>query len=122
MDKQELGAFKAELREFTGSETFYRHSFARSYVYTEGVQYLARKAGAYWLLDYIVTNQVLDVLKDQPFQVWKITVHENQSARIAVEDGNDNELTFFHLDYTDFPLEEFTLWLVDKTLLLPSEY
>lgn len=122
MDKQETGALKAELRHFTGSETFYRHSLFRGFVYTEGVQYLAEKAGAYWLLDHIFANQALDVLKDQPFQVWKITVNQDESARISVEDGNDKELAFFPLSYTDFPLEECSLWLVDKTLLLPSEY
>lgn len=122
MDKQEIGALKAELRQFIGSEVYYRHSFVRSYVYTEGVQHLARQAEAYWLIDHIITNQALDVLKGQPFQVWKITIHEDQSARISVEDGNGEELTFFNLGYTDFPLEEFTLWLVNQTLLLPSEY
>lgn len=122
MEKEEIGAFKAALRQFTGSDSFYRHALARSYVYTEGVQYLAEKAGAYWLLDHIVFNQTLDVLKGQSFQHWKITVNEDQSARIAVEDGNDHELTFFLLGYTDFPLSEFSLWLVNETILLPSEY
>lgn len=74
------------------------------------------------MLDHILANQALDVLKGQPFQVWKITVNQDESARISVEDGNGEELTFFPLGYTDFPLEEFALWLVDKTLLLPSEY
>lgn len=122
MDKQETGAFKAELRYFTGSETIYRHGLFHGYVYTEGVQYLAERGGAYWLIDHILANQALAVLKGQPFQVWKMAVNDDESARIAVEDGNGHELTFFHLGYTDFPLEEMTLWLVDKTLLLPSEY
>lgn len=122
MDKRAAYALKAELRHFTGSETFYRHSLFRGFIYTEGVQYLAEKAGAYWLLDYIFGNQELAILKGQPFQVWKITVNEDESARISVEDGNDNELAVFPLHYSDFPLEAFTLWLVDKTLLLPSEY
>lgn len=122
MDKQEIGAFKAALHQFTGSEVFYRHSLFRGYVYTEGVQYMAEKAGAYWLVDHILSNQVLAVLKDQPFQVWQIKVNEDESAGITVEDGNDMELTSFQIDYTDFPLEEMTLWLIDQTLLLPSEY
>lgn len=121
MDKQEIGILKAELRQFMGGDTCYKHSWMQ-YVYTEGVRHLAIEAECYWLLDHIVFNQKMDVLKNQPFQVWKITVHEDNSARIAVEDGNDNELTFFNLGYTDFPLEEFTLWLVDQTILLPSEY
>ena len=111
-----------ELRQFTGSEQFYRTPLFKGFIYTEGVKYLAEEAGAYWLIDHIFANQMLDVLKEQPFQVWKIVVHENESATIHVEDGDDNRLTFFSLSYTDFPLKEFALWLVDKTLLLPSEY
>lgn len=121
MDQQEIATLKAALQQFTGSGSFYRHTW-RQYHYTEGVRHLARQAECYWLLDHIVFNQSLDILKNQPFQAWKITVNKDNSARIAVEDGNDKELTFFHLGYTDFPLEQITLWLVDQTILLPSEY
>lgn len=121
MNKQEQAALKAELRQFTGSESVYRHSW-RQYHYTEGVRHLARQAESYWLLDHIVFNQTLAILKEQPFQVWTITVNGDHTARISVEDDNGNELTFFHLGFTDFPLEEFSLWLVDQTILLPSEY
>lgn len=122
MNRQDITTLKAELRQFTGSEQVFYNPLFRQYRYTEGVKYLAEKAGAYWLLDHIFANQMLDVLKSQPFQVWKITVNDDQSACISVEDGNDHELTFFHLGYTDFPLPEFSLWFVDETLLLPSEY
>ncbi len=120
MDQQEIGALKAELRQFTGSETFYRHPLFPNYVTTEGVQFLAEKAGAYWLIDYIFSNQ--PQLQNQPFQVWKLKVRDDDSALIRVEDGNDKLLWRFTLEFTDFPLEAFTLWLIDGTLLLPSEY
>lgn len=122
MDKRTIDSLKSDLRHFTGSEQFYHNPLFKGFVYTEGVQYLAEKASAYWLIDHIFANQMLDVLKAQPFQVWNIIVHENASAIINVEDGNKNKLTFFTLGYTDFPLQEFSLWLVDRTLLLPSEY
>lgn len=121
MDQHKLNQFKQELKYYTGSERFFRHCYGRG-IYTEGAQFMAETLGAYWLLDHIFINQALDVLKSQPFQVWKITVNGDNSARITVEDGNDHTVTFFHLGYTDFPLPEFTLWLVDKTLMLPSEY
>ena len=121
MDNQEIRALKAELDQFTGSETIYQHIW-KQYHYTEGVRYLARHAECYWLLDHIIFNQTLKILKDQPFQLWRITVYENQSAHITVEDGNKQKLTSFRLDYTDFPLKEFSLWLVNQTILLPREY
>jgi len=111
-----------ELRYFTGSEQFFRNPLFPGFVYTEGVQYLAEKAQAYWLIDYVLSNQYEPQIKAQPFQVWEITVKEDDSATIRVEDGNKNKVKQFELNYTDFPLKEFSLWLVDKTLLLPSEY
>jgi hypothetical protein len=120
MDKQKAYALQRELQQFTGSETFYRHSLFRTFIYTEGVKYLAEQAQAYWLLDHIFAHQ--PELKGERFQVWKIAVCEQGTARITVEDGNDGELTSFDLAYTDFPLDEICLWLVDGTLLLPSEY
>ena len=122
MDKQEAYNLKRELQHFTGSETFYRNPLFPRFVYTEGVKFLTEKAGAYWLLDFIFSNQILEPLKAQSFQTWKITVSESEAASIQVEDGNDNKLSSFNLTYTDFPLQQFTLWLVDKTLMLPSEY
>jgi hypothetical protein len=110
------------LQQFTGSETVYQHSVFRKFIYTEGVQYLAEQTGAYWLLDYIFSSQYLPSLGQESFQVWRLNVEENQSATIIVEDGNKRFLNIFHIEFTDFPLEEFSLWVVDKTLLLPSEY
>lgn len=121
MDKQETHNLKRELQHFTGSETFYKATLFPKFIYTEGVKYLAEKAGAYWLLDHIFIHQALSVLKGQFFQVWKLTVKAN-SATLIVEDGNDQQLTSFTIAFTDFPLEEFTLWLVDNTLMLTSEY
>jgi hypothetical protein len=122
MDKQEAYTLKRELQQFTGSEHFYQHSVFRKFIYTEGAQYLAEQAGAYWLLDYIFSSQYLPSLGQESFQVWRLTVEENRKAIITVEDGNKHFLNIFHIEFTDFPLEEFSLWLVDRTLMLPSEY
>ena len=111
-----------ELQHFSGSEVFYRHPLNRNIVYTQGVQYLAEKASAYWLLDYIVSNQHEPKIKAEEFQVWQITVQLDNTAIIQVEDGNKTVVSRFELTFTDFPLQTFTLWMVDRTLMLPSEY
>lgn len=36
-----------------GSETRYRHTFNRRFLYSEGMQAVAQAAGAYWLLDKV---------------------------------------------------------------------
>ena len=121
MNHENTNRLKLELKQFTGSESYYQNPLYRGYVYTEGVKHLAEQAEAYWLIDYILSYQLDPKLVIQPFQVWKLTVKDN-SAAVTVEDGNDNEIASLTINYTDFPLEEMTLWLVDKTLLLPSEY
>ena len=121
MNNDEINTLKTELKHYGGADIFYRNPLFRGYVYTEGVKYLAEQAGAYWLIDYILSHQLEPKLKKQPFQVWKMTVQDD-SAAVTVEDGNDNIITSLTIEFTDFPLEEMTLWLVEKTLMLPSEY
>jgi hypothetical protein len=111
-----------ELGHFTGSETIYRHSIFRKFVYTEGVQYVAIQAGAYWLLDYIFSKQEFNAIRKEPFQVWIIEVQEDSSAIFKIEDGNKKEVVRFNIPFTNFPLKTLSLWLVNGTLLLPSEY
>lgn len=111
-----------DLKLFTGSEQFFRNPLFRKFVYTEGVQYLAEKAEAYWLIDYVFSNQLDEEIKLQEFQTWKIKVNDDNTAMIRVEDGNCNLVKEFELTFTDFPLKEFTLWFSNNTLLLPSEW
>jgi hypothetical protein len=40
----------------------------------------------------------------------------------VLRDGNGNVVFRKALDYTDFPLEEITLYFTDRVILLPSEY
>ncbi|MCB9352540.1 MAG: hypothetical protein H6573_34410 [Lewinellaceae bacterium] len=122
MDQHQIGALRAELRQFTGSEVAYVSPLFSRFRYTEGVYFLAERAGAYWLLDFIFSHQVIPAIKAERFQVWKIEVKEDYSATLTVEDGDGNQVKQYRIDLTDFPLEEFTLWFTDRTLLLPSEY
>ena len=46
-----------ELRQFTGSEHWYRHGLVRTVVFTDGAKYVADAGGAYWLLDEIALAQ-----------------------------------------------------------------
>lgn len=110
----------SELAHFTGTTQWYRNRMFPKFLYTDGVKYLAEQAGAYWLIDYIFSNQISPI-KEMPFQVWKITVVKNEGF-IKVEDGNNNVAKEFKIPFTDFPLEEYTVWFVDGVLLLKSEY
>lgn len=120
MTPQEQAQFKSELRNFIGSEVVYRHNLSRG-TYTEGVRHIAKELGAYWLLDTIFSMQFSKEVLEQEFQVWKLEV-KDQSGTLTLEDGNGNEAIRQEISYTDFPLDEITLWLVNNVLLLPSEY
>jgi hypothetical protein len=112
-----------ELRQFTGSETWYRHGINRNVLYTEGAQFLAERGGAYWLLDEIAIIQPYDkAVAAEEFQVWKLTVHADHSATLTCGDGNDNIVFTKKIPFTDFPLAEITLWFANNTIFLPSEH
>jgi hypothetical protein len=111
-----------DLRQFTGSTYWYRHGLVRSVVYTEGVQFMAEKAGAYWLIDEIAIAQAFEQrVKAEEFQVWKLNVI-NSTATLSCEDGNGRAVFSKHIDFTDFPLDAIELWVEANVILLPSEH
>lgn len=110
-----------QLKYFTGSELFYRAALFKNHVYTEGVRFLAQEAECYWLIDFILARQISPELKYQGFQTWSISCKDSRAV-IKVTDGDEKHIYDYMIPYSDFHLEEFTLWLIDKTLMLPSEY
>ncbi len=111
-----------DLKQFTGSENWYRHDLVRSILYTDGAKYLAERGSAYWLLDEIATTQLIAKVATEPFQVWTLKLRPDHGASLRCEDGNKNQVFHKLIPFTDFPLDEITLWLTDNTILLPSEY
>mgnify|MGYP000863103850 CR=1 FL=1 len=111
------------LRTFTGTEHWYRHPLVRNVLYTDGARYVAEQGGAYWLLDAIAFAQKAVVaVAAEEFQLWKLTVQTDRSARLICEDGNGGVVFSKAIDYTDFPLPEIDLYFTNGVILLPSEY
>lgn len=112
-----------DLRQFTGTEHWFRHPINRKVLYTEGVQFLAERAGAYWLLDEIAIIQPYNKrIAAEAFQLWKLTVNPDSTALLVCEDGNLNVIYRKEITFTDFPLPEIKLYFTDNVILLPSEY
>ena len=113
-----------DLRYFTGSENWYRHSLYRKSLYTDGVQCVAEKGEAYWLLDKIfMCAHCVPGLKDELFLVWNLVLDaEGQGARLVCSDGNCEELYGENILFTDFPLKKIKFYFQNNVLLLPSEY
>ena len=111
------------LRQFTGSENWYRHGINRNVLFTDGAKFVADEGGAYWLLDAIAICQRYEKrVSDEEFQVWKLKVNADPTATLTCDDGNDNTVYTQHIAFTDFPLDEIKLYFTDNTILLPSEY
>ena len=113
---------RADLSHFTGTENWYRHAIARNVLYTDGIKYLAERAGAYWLLDEIALAQSLPRIKAEPFQRWHLLVRPNHTARLTCDDGNYNIRLSKEISFTDFPLDEIAIYLTGNVIMLTSEY
>lgn len=114
---------KSDLRQFTGTEQWYRHPLVRSVLFTDGAKYVADTAGAYWLLDEIAFAQKGNKrVAAENFQLWRLKVDPDQAATLTCDDGNGRVVFSKRLDYTDFPLDEITFYFTNNVILLPSEY
>jgi len=105
-----------------GTEAYHKFSSLSNYlVVTDGVLAVAEAARCFWLLDIIGSYQT-DKRPDPHFQVWKLVVsHEDNTA--VVSGYNDTTLIVKQeIPFTDFPLDELKLFLMDGIVLLPSEH
>lgn len=125
MQPDAVQAVRDYLAQCNGSEHWYDH-WARRIRYTDGVRYCASNLGAWWLVDLIASHQLSAEVRAEPFQAWclRLKVAGAGAGWLAIcEDGNKRELVRQAIDWTDFPaeLQPFTLWLENRTLMLPQE-
>lgn len=122
MDKERL---QENLHQFIGTTAYYRFSrLFHTFVLTDGTQFLADEAGAYWLMDLIASHFAR--YHNQDFIAVKLKRNKKGGCTVRLEDGNDGLLAQQRVEYTDFPFEEITLYVVPqdelRVILLPSEY
>ena len=123
MTTKEKSLDREIMSQFTGSEHWYRFGLDPRVTCTDGVKYVADAAGAYWLLDEIALAQrFVKEVAAKRFQVWKLTVNDDDSATLTCEDGNYNVVFTKAIEFTDFPKEGVTLWFADNVIYLPSEH
>ena len=81
----------SDLAQFTGDLERYKHPLNPQVIYTPGVQYLADKAKAYWLIDAIASyfgSREMNLAQRQDYrmdqmQFWRLTVDGNSAVLIA---------------------------------------
>lgn len=110
---------KIELERFTGTENVYKNPL-HPVLYTDGIRYMAQKAGAYWLID-LIGFEISKLQRIEPFIAIHLII-ENRSAVIKATDGNQETLYFKSIRHTDFPEGVYLFFLTDNVLMLPTEY
>jgi hypothetical protein len=129
--EQRATALQVALMQFHGSDSFTRfnHVICPTVYASEGAMYMAKEAGAFWLLEFIglrCDSQAFPKIKAEEFQVWKLAVDlDTCSAIMTCEDGNYNEVFRETIEHTSFPLENIDLWCepneFGRTIYLPGE-
>ncbi len=124
MEKQLKDEILEALANFTGTEQIWEHrTFAGSIYLTDGCNFLREKAQCRWLFDLIFSFQ--QKLKNEDFQCWKLVRLKNNEFEIKCLNGDENFLVGQHIPFSDFVLDELTIWVIrDRELicLLPTEY
>lgn len=109
-----------DLAGFHGGGPVFRHWLP--FHYTDGVNWMAGRAEAFWLLDAVFSHQCNPLVRQEPFQVWRLVVLPSRQAELTMTDGNSKTPIIRQaIEFTDFPLSEIELWLEDGMLMLPSE-
>ena len=64
---------KNDLAFFTGTTQYIRH-WSRRLVFTDGIHFLAERAGAYWLIDLVASYQPLNAGR----QFWTLKIEDGK--------------------------------------------
>ena len=118
----------ATLPNFTGTTAYYRYSpIFRNFVLTDGSKYLAEACDAFWLMDALASH--LPSYKNEGFVVARLVVVDAE-ASLTFDDGNGIILAKQFIEFTTFPLDKITLYVIPQdmgdevvyVILLASEY
>jgi hypothetical protein len=126
-------SLETELSQFTGTESWRRHHFNPLLLWTDGVEYFAEKANAYWFIDLVAIGAYgkegpFSALRSQkePFGVLFLHSKDGLGLVEVFDDVPGRCLFQLSLDYTDCPEGVWKFYLIDDgehvVLLLPSEY
>jgi len=104
------------LRQYCGTEQYWTNDVL-CFSYTDGVKEMWEMCEAYWLLTTISSYR-----RKEQFQIWELKKTGTSAVLTMKEDSDEPVLVRQKIEYTDFPLDEIKLYLIDGVLLLTSEY
>ena len=113
------------LAHFYGTQQYHRWSGLFKTVLTDGAKYLAEQAQCYWLMD-VIASHLPKPVNIYPFVVAKLKKNKHDSFSFSLEDGNYNVISSQEIEYSDFPLDEYELFVQYSgdawVIMLTSEY
>ncbi len=127
------------LDQFHGTETWRRHPLNKKLLHTDGVEYFAEQAGAYWFIDAIALGvygnpgPIPAAIPDQGrFGVVLLDVKDRKATIQVRSDYDENDDTCGDvlwetpIEFTDAPDGLWKFYLVDdgehSVLMVPGEY
>ena len=112
-----------ELENFTGTEQYHKINILTNYLLTDGCFKLMETCKCYWLFSDISILLKCKKELNKPFLILNIKVNDDKTALITLkEDSNSKPIYSKKLNYTDFALKEYELYIIDGVFLLKSEY
>jgi hypothetical protein len=114
---------KSSLSHFTGTTRYIRDPFT-SLIHTDGIEHLAERTEAHWLVSDIgAVFRYHPKVKDIPFQLWTLTADVDNKAVLTCREDCDMPVIYEQkYEYTDFPVGTWKMYLIDGVLMVPSEY
>jgi hypothetical protein len=115
--------FTSNLDQFIGSMQFYPIAFT-PLIFTEGIRYFAETCECFWLVDLIGYNLTL-LHKRLGALFIDIEVNKRHTVHITVRQDSGMPIVF-EKKQRDLckviPVGAYRFYLINNTLLLPSEY
>ena len=115
-----------KLKQFHGTTMYHKHLFPGKspILLTDGCKYVRDVCKAYWLFDAILSYQCDKILRGINFQIWELKQLKSDLTwqLTCREDTGKKPLIRQSIEFSDFPLDYIRIWVIDKVVLLPSEY
>jgi hypothetical protein len=120
---------EADLKQFSGTENYFRHPLFRGVVYTDGIQFLVEN-GCSWLLDMAAAHlSGHPGLADECCGMIFLTLTKHENGTASFEGKTDEDMPILlseEISWTDFPLDSLILYAAYEEgcwiICLPSEH
>jgi len=113
------------LKELKRTKTFYKFLYLGKspILISTGCKFLLDNCDSSFLFDLILKSQELRILRDEPFQIWRLLqLSKDMSWILSCSSSSVKKPLFIHsIPFTSFLLQEITIWVIQKAAILPQE-